>query len=126
MRYESLDFEDGGALGIGPTSEQLEALEEIGKDGLGGLAEVLRKEGLEAVRHLLWEATGWHRHYALVLAHGSERTTNEHKRSGWKMFVRMEKIPVTVLHEALRQRVEETMVTSLKGQRAFTDNTEPG
>ena len=99
---------------MGPLSEQLEALEEIERDGLPGLQEVLRLEGLEAVRHLLWEATDWHRHYALVLAYHSE-ATNEHKRSGWKMFVRMEKILVTVLHEALKQQAEETMEALSEG-----------
>ena len=99
---------------MGPLSEQLEALEEIEKDGLAGLAEVLRQEGLDAVRYLLWEATGWHRHYVLVLAHSS-RTTNEQKRSGWEMFVRMEKILVTVLHVALKQQAEETMEALSEG-----------
>ena len=99
---------------MGPLSEQLEALEEIERDGLPGLAEVLRLEGLEAVRYLLWEATGWHRHYALVLAHNSE-ATNEHKRSGWEMFVRMEKILVTVLHEALKRQAEKTMEALSEG-----------
>ena len=71
-------------------------------------------EGLEAVRYLLWEATGWHRHCALVLAHNSE-ATNEHKRSGWKIFVRMEKILVTVLHVALKQQAQETMEALSEG-----------
>ena len=115
MRFEGLNFEEGRGLAVGLLSEQLEALEEIEREGLPGLTEVLRLEGLEAVRHLLWEATGWHRHYALVLAHGSERTNNEHKRSGWKMCVRMEKVPVAVLHGALERRAEETMVTLSEG-----------
>jgi len=38
--------------------EHLEALEEIERDGLPGLAEVLHQEGLEAIRYVLWDATG--------------------------------------------------------------------
>jgi hypothetical protein len=33
-------------------------LEEIEKTALPGLNEVLREEGIDAVRHVLWEATG--------------------------------------------------------------------
>src|SRR5919199_1525260 len=92
---------DGGAglVGGGPTPEHLGILEEIERDGLPGLGEVLRQEGLEAVRHLLWEATGWHREYALVLALGRSGVTEEQKRNGWELFVRMEKILATVLNE---------------------------
>jgi hypothetical protein len=72
----------------GPTPEHLEVLEEIERDGLPGLGEVLRQEGLEAVHYLLWEATGWHRDYAFVLALRSG-AIEEQKRNGWEMFVRM-------------------------------------
>ena len=88
--------------------EHLEALEEIERDGLSGLAEVLRQEGLEAVRYVLWDATGWHEDYALALAWTGE-ATKEQKLRGWEMFVRMEKILATVLHEVLRQQVGEAM-----------------
>jgi len=88
--------------------EYLEALEEIEREGLPGLAEVLRQEGLEAVRYVLWDATGWHEDYALALAWRSE-PTEEQKLRGWEMFVRMEKILATVLHKALKQQVGETM-----------------
>jgi molybdopterin biosynthesis enzyme MoaB len=42
----------------------LEDLEEILKTGIPGLMEVLREEGLDAVRYVLWDATGWHRDYS--------------------------------------------------------------
>jgi hypothetical protein len=38
----------------------LETLGEIEKEGLPGLVEVLREEGIDAVRYALWDATGWH------------------------------------------------------------------
>lgn len=90
------------------TPEHLEVLEEIERDGLPGLVEVLRHEGLEAVRYVLWDVTGWHEDYALALAWSTE-ATKEQKLRGWEMFVRMEKILATVLHEVLRQQVGEAM-----------------
>jgi hypothetical protein len=94
---------------VGPTPEHLEALEEIERDGLPGLTEVLQKEGLEAVRYVLWDATGWHEDYALALAWSSSGPTEERQLKGWEMFVRMEKILTAVLYEVLRQQVGETM-----------------
>ena len=42
----------------------LKILEEIEREGLPGLVEVLREEGLDAVRYVLWDATAWHRDYS--------------------------------------------------------------
>lgn len=44
-----------------PAPGCLKVLEEIEREGLPGLVEVLRESGVDAVRYLLWEATGWHR-----------------------------------------------------------------
>ncbi len=41
----------------------LRALEEIEREGIPGLVEVLREEGIDAVRYVLWDATGWHRDF---------------------------------------------------------------
>ena len=60
--------------------------------------EVLRKEGIDAVRYALWDATGWHRYYSPPA--WRHRATAEQKRKGWEMAVRMEKILTTVVHEA--------------------------
>ena len=46
-------------------SSQLKALEQVEREGIPGLVEVLREEGLDAVRHLLWEATAWHCAYTI-------------------------------------------------------------
>ncbi len=91
-------------------------MQQIEQDGLPGLAEVLRQEGLDAVRYVLWDATNWHKDYALALRGGA---TREQKREGWEMFVRMEKILVTVLHEALKQQAEETIHTLSEGPEGF-------
>ena len=42
----------------------LEVLEEVERTSIPGLVEVLREEGLVAARHVLWDATGWHRDYS--------------------------------------------------------------
>ena len=41
------------------TPPHLKPLEEIEREGLPDLVEVLREEGLDAVRHVLWQAAGW-------------------------------------------------------------------
>ncbi len=45
------------------TPPHLKALEEIERN-VSGLVEVLREEGIDAVRYVLWDATGWHRDYS--------------------------------------------------------------
>lgn len=81
------------------TPPHLEALEQIERDCIpGGLVEVLRQEGLEAMRYFLWDTTGWHHHYdPCVWRHDA---TEEQKREGWEKWVRMEKILCAVLREA--------------------------
>jgi hypothetical protein len=68
----------------------LKALEEIKGEGLSNLVEVLREEGLDAVWHVLWNATGCHREHGPPAQRN--RTTEEKKRVGWEMAVRIEKI----------------------------------
>ena len=74
-----------------------------------GLVQMLWEEGLGAVRYVLWDATCWHRDYSS--SRWRNRTTEEQKRIGWELTVRMEKILCMVLHEAHMQRVEKTMDT---------------
>jgi hypothetical protein len=47
------------------------------------------------------------------------RATDEQKRMGWEKAVRIEKIIVTVLHEAHKRQVEETMETLGEGPDGF-------
>ncbi len=98
---------------MNPTPEHLKALEEIERNGIAGLVEVLREEGIEAVRHVLWDTTGWHKDYSPPA--WRNRATEEQKRKGWEMAVRIEKIVCTVLHEAHQRQVEETMNTLSEG-----------
>ena len=72
-----------------------------------GLVEVLLQEGLDAVRYILWDATDCHRDYSPSA--WRNRPTEERKRVGWEMAVRMEKTIATVLHEAYGRQLEETM-----------------
>ena len=60
----------------------LRTLEELERTSIPGLVEMLREEGIDAVRYVLWRATGWHRGYSSpALRH---RVTAEQKRRGWE------------------------------------------
>ena len=61
--------------------------------------------------------TGWHRGYSPPV--WRNRVTEEQKRIGWEMVVRIEKVLAIVLHEAHRQQVEETMDTPSEGSECF-------
>jgi hypothetical protein len=99
------------------TPEHLRALEEIERAGIPGLVEVLREEGLDVVRYVLWDATGWHRDYSPLA--WRNRATEEQKRKGWEMAVRIEKLLCTVLDEAHKRQVEETTETLAEGPEEF-------
>jgi len=105
---------------MSPTPPHLQSLEEIERDGIPGLVEVLREEGLDGVRYALWDATGWHRDYSP--AAWRNRATEEQKRKGWEMAVRIEKIIATVLQEAHGRQVEETMETLGGGPEGFYES----
>lgn len=102
----------------GRASGHLDVLQEIERDGLPGLVEVLRQEGLEAVRYVLWDVTGWDRDYGFLLALSND-ISEEQKRVGWEMFVFIEKILVTVLHEGLRRQAGETIDVLSEGPEGF-------
>ena len=91
----------------------MKTLEEIEQEGLPGLVEVLREEGLDAVRHVLWDATGWHRDYSSPA--WRNRAAEEQKRIGWETAVRLKKILRAVIVEAHKRQVEETMNTLSEG-----------
>jgi len=99
------------------TPPHLKALEEIEREGILGLVEVLREEGLDAVRYTLWDATGWYREYSPP--DWRNMATEEQKQVGWEMAVRIEKIIATVLDEAHERQVEVTMETRSEGPEDF-------
>jgi hypothetical protein len=99
------------------TPPHLQALEEIEQAGIPGLVEVLRKGGIDGIRYALWDATSWHRDSSPPA--WRNRATEEQKRIGWEMAVRIEKIMATVLHEAHKRQVEETMETLAEGPDGF-------
>ena len=78
---------------------------------------MLREEGIDAVRYVLWDATGWHKDYSPPA--WRNRATEGQKRIGWEMATRIEKILCTVLHEAYKQQIEETMDTLSEGPKGF-------
>ena len=91
------------------STSHLKALIELEREGIPGLVEVLREEGIDSVRYTLWNATGWHRDYSPPA--WRSRATEEQKRKDWEMAVRIEKIIATVLDEAHERQVEEAMDT---------------
>jgi hypothetical protein len=95
----------------------LKSLEEIERDCVPGLVEVLKTEGIEGVRYALWDMTRWHEHYDPCI--WRSRATAEQKRVGWEMWVRMEKIIATVLAEAQEQQAEEAMDAFAEGPESF-------
>ena len=95
----------------------LKTLDDIEKTSIPGLVEVLREEGVDAVRHVLWEMTSWHRDYSIPAWRNS--ANEEQMRRGWGMAVRIEKILCTVLHEANKQQIEEAMDTLSEGPEGF-------
>ena len=95
----------------------LRTLEELERTSIPGLVEVLREEGIDAVRYALGEATGWHRGYTPL--DWRHRDTAEQKRRGWETAVRIEKIICTVLHEAHERQIEETVATLSGGPDGF-------
>jgi hypothetical protein len=65
---------------MSPASPHLKALEEIEREGISCLVEVLREEGIDAVRYFLWDATGWHKDYSPPrLAYPGDRQTVVHR-----------------------------------------------
>ena len=78
---------------------------------------MLREEGIDAVRYVLWDATGWHKDYSPPA--WRNRATEGQKRIGWEMATRTEKILSTVLDDAYRQQIEETMLTLSEGPKGF-------
>ena len=99
------------------TPPHLKALEEIEREGIPGLVEVLREEGLDSVRYVLWDATGWHRDYSPPA--WRNRATAKQKRVGWEMAARIEKILCVVLDEAQKRQVKETTETLSEGPEEF-------
>jgi hypothetical protein len=99
------------------TPSHLKALEEIECEGIPGLVKVLRDEGLDAVRYVLWDATGWRRDYSPT--NWRNRASEERKREGWEMAVRIEKILCSVLQEAHKRQIEKAMAILSEGPERF-------
>jgi hypothetical protein len=95
----------------------LKTLEEIERECILGLVEVLRTEGVEGVRYALWDMTNWHADYDPCI--WRSRATEDQKRVGWEMWVRMEKILCTVLDAAHTKQIEETMDALSEGPVSF-------
>jgi hypothetical protein len=64
-------------------------LEEIERDSIPSLVEVPREEGIDVVRQVLRDVTGWPRDYSPPAC--TYRATEEQKRTGWEMVVECRK-----------------------------------
>ena len=95
----------------------LKTLDEIERDCIPGLVEILRTEGVEGVRYALWDMTNWHAKYDPCI--WRSRATEERKRAGWESWVRMEKIIATVLHAAHEKQIDEAMDAFTEGPEGF-------
>ena len=51
------------------TPPHLKTREEPKKTGVPALVEVLREEGLDVVRYVLWDSTGWDKDYSPPASH---------------------------------------------------------
>jgi hypothetical protein len=110
-----VSLEDGRAMS--PTPRHLKALREIEKNSLSGLEELLHKEGLDAVRCVLWDFVGWQDDFS---PHASrDRDAEERKRFAWEAAVRIERILVRVLHNAYERQTEETLDALVEGPEGF-------
>ncbi|MDP9474707.1 MAG: hypothetical protein M3R38_03265 [Actinomycetota bacterium] len=65
---------------MGGAKPHLKTLEEIERDCMPGLVEVLRTEGIEGVRYDLFDLPGWHRGYDPCV--WRSRATEEQGRVG--------------------------------------------
>ena len=108
---------DDASNGVSGSRPHLKTLEEIERDCIPGLVEVLREEGMEAARYAMWDMTGWHRDYDPCI--WRSRATEEQKRIRWEMWARMEKILCTVLREAHERQIEGTMDVLEEGPEGF-------
>ena len=102
---------------MGRPRRHLKTLDEIEKDCIPGLVEILHLEGIEGVRFALWDMTDWHIKYDPCA--WRHRATDEQKRVGWEMWVRMEKIIATVLKEAHEKQIDAAMDAFEEGPEGF-------
>jgi len=94
------------------------ALTEFERECIPGLVAVLRREGVEGVRHdALWNVTGWQRDYDACV--WRSRADKERKRVGWATWVRIEEIIVAVLHEVHGRQAAEATDAFEEGPDSF-------
>ncbi len=97
----------------------LKTLDEIERDCIPGLVEVLRTEGIEGVRYALWEMTRWHEKYDPCI--WRSRATEEQKRVGWEMWVRIRSSPRSWMR-LVGSRSRRLWTLWRKGRRASTNS----
>ena len=101
---------------MNPTPPHLKTLEEIERECIPGLVEVLREEGIEAVRYALWDMTNGHRDYDPCI--WRSRATEEQKRVGWEMAVRIFRSSVRCCVRPTDSRSRRRWTRSPRGLKA--------
>ncbi len=106
--YEGRENKDGAKMK--DTAQHLRTFEEIERDRIPGLVNVLREEGQDAVRYFLWDMSGWHRDHDPCV--WRDRATEEQKRISWEIWMRMDRIVCAVLRDVHEPpQVEEKIDT---------------
>jgi hypothetical protein len=103
---------------MSPTPRHLKTLREIERNSLSGLEELLHKEGLDAVRCVLWDVVGWQDDFSSPHP-WKARDAEERKRFAWEAAVRIERILARVLHNAYERQTEETLDALVEGPEEF-------
>jgi hypothetical protein len=81
------------------------------------LSNYLRWGLLEELKFTLWELTGWHENYDPEVL--GDAATEEQKREGWKMAIRMKKIRARLLQEEHDRLVQEIEQDESDGSEIF-------
>ncbi len=81
------------------------------------IREILRQEGIEGVKYYLWEATGWHEAFDPYVL--GDAASEEQKRVGWEMALRIKKIISKALYEEHKQLEEEIRRLAAEGPEVF-------
>ena len=79
--------------------------------------QVLREEGINAFRYVLWHASGWLRAYHPPA--WCNRVVTEQKCIGWEIVVTIETILAVVLHDAHEQQTKEVIDRLAEGLEDF-------
>jgi hypothetical protein len=97
--------------------QYLIAIEEIEKEWIPALRNLLRWELLDEFKFTLWGLSGWHEDYDPYIV--DEEATEEQKKEGWEMAIRMKKIMARVMYEEYDRLIQEIELYESEGPEVF-------